>query len=390
MDFTTLAAAAVKRSFREALFLHWRVGLPRPTSVRAMLTERCNYKCLYCWHWRQESYTPEMTVEEWKGILDQIRDYAGPFPIQFLGGEPMIWPGFIELVEYCRSRKIRWGTITNGSVLNPRLVKAAVASRPTNIDVSVDASIAAVHDQARGVRGSFAHIEAGLMRLLEERAAAGARFPIRIKTTVHKLNANCLLELVDWVAKLPDVTVDFSPVRLSAVKDRDQLYLCGETELRELDAVLEKLIERKESGAPIESSPERLRGLGAHFRGDGHVFHGYGECRAGLRTLDIRPDGSVNHCAKFPIGNLRTHSLREIWEHPTRRRIIESTLSCEHAGGNMCGMSCTSYRTGRQELRRALLFLKSRPSAAQAEVHRQALQPNFAAAKLRQPPLSLR
>jgi radical SAM protein with 4Fe4S-binding SPASM domain len=381
IDFTALAAAALKRSFREALFLHWRIGLPRPTSVRAMLTERCNYKCLYCWHWRQESYTPEMTVDEWKQILDQIRDYAGPFPIQFLGGEPMVWPGFIELVEYCRARKIRWGTITNGSVLNPRLVKAAVASRPTNIDVSVDANTPAVHDQARGVRGSFAHIEAGLMRLLEERAATGARFPIRIKTTVHKLNANCLLELVDWVTNLPDVTIDFSPVRLSGPADRDRLYLQANAELGEFDAVVDKLIERKASGAPIESSPERLRALSMHFRGGRQVFHGYGECRAGLRTLDIRPDGSVNHCSKFPIGNLRTQTLRELWEHPSRRKIIESTLSCEHAGGNMCGMSCTSYRTGTQELHRAILFLKSRAPAAQA-VRRDRLRPNFASAEL--------
>jgi MoaA/NifB/PqqE/SkfB family radical SAM enzyme len=368
LDLIALATAGMRRSFQEAMYLRGRVGLPRPSSVRATLTERCNYKCLYCWHWRQESYTSEMTVDEWKRIIDQIRDYAGPFPIQFLGGEPMIWPGFVELVQHCRSRRVRWGTITNGSVLNARVVKAVVASRPTNIDVSVDASISGVHDRARGIRGSFRHIEAGLMRLLEERAASGHRFPVRIKTTVHKLNATHLLDMVEWVSKLPDVTIDFSPVRLWSVADRTRLYLASETELRELDEAVESLIALKTAGAPIETSPEKLRAMSRHFRGGAPVFHAYGECRVGLRTLDIAPDGSARHCFKFPLGNLRSHSLRELWEDPRRRQIIEQTLSCENAGGNMCGTGCTSYRTARQEFQRALLFLKMRPAAKAAPV----------------------
>ncbi len=304
-----------------------------------------------------------MSVDEWKRIIDQIRDYAGPFPIQFLGGEPMIWPGFVELVQHCRSRRVRWGTITNGSVLNPRVVKAVVASRPTNLDVSVDASTKAVHDEARGVRGSFRHVEAGLMRLLEERAASGHRFPVRIKTTVHKLNAAHLLDMVEWVSKLPDVTIDFSPVRLWSKEDRDRLYLTSESELLELDDAVESLIALKTAGESIETSPEKLRAMTRHFRGGGPVFHGYGECRVGLRTLDIAPDGSARHCFKFALGNLRSRSLRELWEDPKRRQIIEKTLSCENAGGNMCGTGCTSYRTATQEFQRALLFLKMRTAA---------------------------
>jgi MoaA/NifB/PqqE/SkfB family radical SAM enzyme len=97
--------------------------------------------------------------------------------------------------------------------------------------------------------------------------------------------------------------------------------------------------------------------MSAHFRGGTPVLHAYRECRVGLRTLDIGADGTAKHCFLHPIGNLRTQSLRELWENPTRRKVIEKTLACEHARGK-CGVSCTSYRTGAQELRRGLLFLK--------------------------------
>ena len=356
-DFATLAAAGLKRSLREALFLRTRLGLPRPTAIRATLTERCNYKCRYCYHWRQETDAPEMTVDEWKGIIDQLRDYAGRFPIQFIGGEPMIWPGFAELIQHCRARNVPWGAITNGSVLNARLVKVIVASRPSNIDISVDAGNIAVHDLARGVKGSFVHIEAGLMRLIEEREAAGIRFPIRIKTTVHKLNLAHLPELVGWVAELPGVTIDFSPVGLWQPRDRASLYPASDQEFEQLDAAVEELIRLKEDGAPIETSPRKLRSFGKHFRGETAIVHGYTQCRAGLRTLDIHPDGSASHCMIHSIGNLRSQSVQELWEQPSRRSVIEETLTCEHANAG-CGVGCRAYRSGAQELRRALLFGK--------------------------------
>jgi MoaA/NifB/PqqE/SkfB family radical SAM enzyme len=357
-DVAELSFAGLKRSLQERAFLQKRRGLPRPSAVRVTLTERCNYRCQYCFHWRRERYKPELSLEEWKAIISDLHEYIGPFPVQFLGGEPMIWPGFVQLVQHCSSLGMRWGVISNGSALSRKSVPAIVAARPSNIDISLDASDPAIHDLARGVDGSHRHIVDGVMRLVAARAAAKQRFPIRIKTTFHRLNAGHLVELVEWVRRHPRMSIDFSPVRLWPSVERDKLYIQTEEDHAKLDETLRALVTLKTAGAPIETSVDKLLGIADHFRGK-HVFHAYRECRVGLRTLDIGADGSARHCERFSIGNLTSHSIAELWESELRKKQIEETLVCEMAGGNECGTACTAYRSLRQEASRAWLFLKS-------------------------------
>ena len=89
--------------------------------------------------------------------------------------------------------------ITNGSAFASRkIVERVVASKPLKIDISVDSSTADVHDMARGVEGSLARIERGLDLLVSERNKAKDRFPIRIMTTVHRLNAGNLERIACW------------------------------------------------------------------------------------------------------------------------------------------------------------------------------------------------
>ena len=87
--FVRLAKRASRRSFTEAVYTSTGIDRTLPSDIRATLTERCNYRCVYCQHWRQDAYTPEMTLLEWQGALSSVRSYVGHYAVQFLGGEPM-------------------------------------------------------------------------------------------------------------------------------------------------------------------------------------------------------------------------------------------------------------------------------------------------------------
>src|SRR5260370_22271930 len=126
-----------------------------------------------------------------------IREFIGAYNIQFSGGEPFVKKGFVELVQFCHQKGIDWGVITNGSAFSRAVVKAVVDSSPSNIDISVDASSALIHDQVRGTPGSLAKITDGIGLLLEERKASRRRFPIRIKSTAHLRNCRHLPRLVE-------------------------------------------------------------------------------------------------------------------------------------------------------------------------------------------------
>jgi len=353
-----LAAKALIRSAREAAYLRTGHNLTKPSDVRATLTERCNYRCGYCNHWRQKSYAGEMSLEEWQAALLSIRQFVGRYAVQFLGGEPMLVPWFTDLASFCHREKIDWGVITNGSTLNPKTVAAIVAAEPLNIDISLDSRDAATHDEMRGIRGSMRHVSLGIRRLVQERERSGHDFTIRIKPTVTRQTIPHLNGIVDWAETMPSVLVDFSPVRLHKDADRAAMYPRIGEDLEYLRQEIEQLVHRKADGAPIETSAAKLRSMIPHFLGQPSV-HGVDKCRVGLRSVNVRPNGDVEHCFKFnKLGNLRESSMQDIWHASSRSEVVEQTLACDLIQ-TTCSTSCLGHRTLAQEIARGISLVKA-------------------------------
>ena len=57
-----------------------------------------------------------MKLEQWKKLVDEITNYKIKF-ILIRGGEPFLFPGIIELLEYINSKEIFILIDTNGTVL---------------------------------------------------------------------------------------------------------------------------------------------------------------------------------------------------------------------------------------------------------------------------------
>ena len=354
-----LGKKVVRRSAAEALYLRSGINLTIPSDIRATLTERCNYRCGYCHHWRQDAYEDEMSLAEWKAALLSIKALTSRFAIQFLGGEPMIVPWFFDLAQFCADEGIDWGVITNGSSLSARRVADLVRARPLNIDISLDSRTAGIHDVVRGVAGSMDHVSAGINHLVEERRKSGRMFAIRIKPTLTRQSMASLPDLVRWAESMPSVLVDISPVRLWRAEEIAEFYPAGPDELAQLDAIIAHLIDRKQNhGAPIETTVAKLRAIPRHFAGEPNG-HGVGQCRVGLRSIDIRPNGDVNHCWKFErIGNLRNASMAQIWQDEARRQTVTDTVSCD-LFKTKCSTSCLSHRALWQDVVRGVNLVRS-------------------------------
>jgi len=96
-----------------------------------------------------------MSLASWQSTLRSLKDFTPDCAVQFLGGEPMMVTWFFDLASFCRDEGIDWGVITNGSSLSQDRVRALVAAKPLNIDVSIDSRDAGDHDFLRGVPGSM-------------------------------------------------------------------------------------------------------------------------------------------------------------------------------------------------------------------------------------------
>jgi radical SAM protein with 4Fe4S-binding SPASM domain len=341
LDLLSLAAQHTRNALAEAVYIAGGPDVTRPVSIYGELVERCNYKCRYCDYWRRPKYREELTIAEWQAALLDLKSFIGRFHIEFSGGEPYIKKGFLDLARFCRDQDLHWGVTTNGGAFrNAKIVAETVAARPSNVNISVDSARANIHDYARGVEGSLEDIVAGLAALNAEKRAQGVDFPIIVKAVVHRLNFRDLPDLIDWASAHGAEAVNFQPVARETEEVAKELWIEAD-DFVALEAVVDRLIERKRLGAPIVNSEILLRSWQKHFL-DGKASKDLMPCRIGLRNYFIRSDGSVEMCWKFPpIGNVKTQKAHEIWrgaEGKTRRR---ETTQCE----TLCLFTCLSQKT---------------------------------------------
>jgi radical SAM protein with 4Fe4S-binding SPASM domain len=343
---------------REAIYLKTRVDLTTPVAILAHPTERCNYRCTSCDCWRRDEYPAEMTLEEWCAALADLRNFIGPYNVQFAGGEPFVFKPFLSLVEWCTAHQIDWGVTTNGSALTDAVVRRVVSAKPLNVDVSVDGVTSATHDISRGITGSLDRIAKGVAALRAARDQAGSSFPIRIKPTVHRRNFHEMPMLVDWAMKAGATTVDFSPVRPWTPEVESDLWMRPEDE-RELERVVQSLTAAKKAGAPIETEASRISSWPAHFRNE-RVRPDLAPCRVGLRDFHIQPNGDVRTCWEYPpIGNLRKSRAREIWRGDVATEQRAVMMQCPNFGSAKCASSCLAHRTLGQDWKRVMLWMRN-------------------------------
>ena len=155
--------------------------------VGLRITDRCNLRCRTCGQWgergflidedlkrrRQEEVPPSRYLQL---LADLIRN--GHRPIVYIwGGEPMLYPGLMHLIESTTSMRLPVSIATNGIRLAEsaeRMVKAPLFL----LQVSVDGHCAELHNRLRPAAGNgdnFDDIVKGLdtVRHIRERQRSG-------------------------------------------------------------------------------------------------------------------------------------------------------------------------------------------------------------------------
>ncbi|NJO58758.1 MAG: radical SAM protein [Richelia sp. RM2_1_2] len=115
-----------------------------------ILTESCNFRCGYCRGIRKD-YSTAYTLEGAKAVID-LWVAEGLQNVRFSGGEPLMWKGIYELVEYTRQFDCvkHIAISSNGSApfkCYQRLIDLGV----NDFSISLDACCASTGDAIAGV-----------------------------------------------------------------------------------------------------------------------------------------------------------------------------------------------------------------------------------------------
>jgi len=176
--------------------------------LRVSITDRCNYKCVYCRTGELGAQYPELGIEEYLRLI-KIFVGLGITKVRLTGGEPLLRRGLVELIQQLGALQTLWGEpldlalTTNGHLLESLAtpLKAAGLNRVT---VSMDAVDAPTFERITRVPGSFETVLRGIRA-----ARAAGLAPLKINCVLLRGFNDDQIEGFARFAREEDVVVRF-------------------------------------------------------------------------------------------------------------------------------------------------------------------------------------
>lgn len=289
----------------------------RPTGAQLELTYKCNQRCRHCYNKSGEcTDKSELSIDEWKKVARELGE-LGIFQCVLSGGEPtLLGDSLFEIMDILNEYNVKFIVITNGMLINEKNIEKFKKYRYNWFQVSIDGSRPELHDYVRGVNGAWEKA-INAANLVKE-----AGLPLVISHAVVKKNLPYLEEMIDAAYLLGAEKITTGPFSYMGrgILNEEELDLTVE-ERQQVYAISNRKMHEYKGRMQVAVSSEEVLGLRTKLiEPNGVVL--------------VRPNGDVKiDCvAPFKIGNVRTSSVKDIWnnigrnvwEHP---RLIEYVKS---------------------------------------------------------------
>jgi MoaA/NifB/PqqE/SkfB family radical SAM enzyme len=339
-----IAASAYRRLYEAANYRlrsfaggRW-AGYCRPTAVALLVTERCNARCVHCDIWKNRGQEESPGLDRWKEVLEDLRRWLGPIQVTLTGGEALLRSFTPELVAHGTSLGLFMEVLTHGYWPDQARIEQLALARPWRVTVSLD-GLGETHTRIRGRRDFFEHTSTTLRTLQRIRGEQGLDFTILLKTVIMEHNLHAACEVARF-AQESGLEVFYQPIEQNYNTPDDPRWFEGSAnwpkDPSRAVAVVERLIELKRAGLPISNSYAQLEVMIPYFGNpeasrvatQSHTAHERRQLCAALTHLQLQANGDVTNCSgRPPIGNIKTASIRRIWE--SRPRAWESGCCLE-------------------------------------------------------------
>ncbi len=115
------------------------------------LTKRCNLRCSYCFNDSGKPMKYELSLGEWKDILNTGKEYGGE-TLLITGGEFMMRNDSIEILNFALDKGLKTSILSNGYKINS--IEENILKKLQKAQISVDSYDALLHNSRRG-KGSW-------------------------------------------------------------------------------------------------------------------------------------------------------------------------------------------------------------------------------------------
>lgn len=310
-----------------------------PQAISLTITNVCNLRCQMCGQWSEEGYIRcepqqlkhEMQLADWQRVVDELAEHQVP-SLLLRGGEPFLFPQIDALLTYIHERGIFISIDTNGTRIAQHAETIARLGG-IHLTISLDGP-EPIHDQVRGVPGTYAKVREGLERLRYFEAQYGNSIGKSFNYTISPYSIDGLGDLPEaarslGVGVVAIVPYYYFPRRVGEAYEKELRDAFGCPAFSWIG------FHHEESGIPFEVFRAQYRkyrenlgevydfpylvldeeGYRAWFA-DAVTPIGPVHCTNVEKLIDIQPNGEANFCVDFidySFGNVREASIAEIW-----------------------------------------------------------------------------
>ncbi|MDT8716079.1 radical SAM protein [Clostridium sp. 19966] len=177
-----------------------------PTRVELELTEQCNLFCQFCYNTQK----PIISTSVYQ-VLDKLYD-EGVLEIILTGGEPMLHPEFLNILDKCSKLFTKVMVQTNGTYITEEIAGCLEKANVFGVNISLHGS-KEVHEQLTCVAESYGQAMLGIKRVLNKNIKVASNF------VLTSLNVSYLGDFIDelYSIGLKEMTLTrFTPTGVGA------------------------------------------------------------------------------------------------------------------------------------------------------------------------------
>lgn len=301
---------------------HMRAPHRMDVMVSAMTKDglwHCNQKCIHCYAAGQiHAEEPELSTEEWKTILDKLRE-AGVPQVTFTGGEPTMRDDLFELISHARWFISRLNT--NGAKLTKEYCMGLKNAELDSLQITFYSSDIEVHNKLVGVP-QFDNTVNGIKNALE------IGLSVSINTPLCTLNRD-YVKTLEFLHELGVIYVTCSGLITTGnalTEESENLQLNKYDLMKTLKDAVDYCY---------------ANGMEINFTSPGWIENDFFEelgistptCGACLSNMAVTPGGKVVPCQSWlsddVLGDMLTDKWEDIWESETCRKHREYSAKME-------------------------------------------------------------
>ncbi len=292
-----------------------------PRSVDLDITNRCNLRCRYCYHFSGPGdVDQDLHKAEWLRFFQELNRCA-VMNVTLAGGEPFFREDLKELIAGIIENRMRFSILSNGTLITDEMAAFLSSTRRCDgVQVSIDGSNPETHDACRG-KGNFQKAINGIHHLQKHSV------PVQIRVTINRHNvsdlegiANLLLEELG----LPGFSTNAASYMGLCRQNMEQIELSVENRMLAMDTLVQ-LNKKYDNRISAQAGPlaEATTWAEMELNRQNNVNNVFDRgrltaCGCVMDKIAVRADGIIVPCtmlSHIELGKINTDDLKEIWQH---------------------------------------------------------------------------